>query len=350
MRPQTAHGRQLLLEVHMCATEPSLAIVSKHLRRVFADTSDQYRAAWLCERLPIAGYSITKRLTHALRFPICTAPVFDLIAQRTPFDRYRHDPPLAELSRPPFPTSQRRGVGLRLPSRLFRGLAGGRIISADDRALVHAVTGSPWIRVHPRTDPQDWYDFAYSVMTAAAIGDEDLICALLPHLDRVDPRAVHMAVRQGHVRIVKRLLYHYADSGGLDDLSTGKPLLPPDEKMLELAVERGHVEVADLLISLGMSLDLLSSVRQLTSPEAPRPGWRASSASVDDDDRRPAAVCTLSAPLLCAALIFSRCVSRWPLLRTELEVISHIEIADQCATARSSDARSLFPRSRIRTL
>ncbi|KAF7327841.1 hypothetical protein MKEN_00363900 [Mycena kentingensis (nom. inval.)] len=92
---------ELLYEVQLAAFEPNLPLASRRLHAVFSSAPTSYRAQYI---LSCAGASSSSDiLSLALRFPICTEPVLDIILRDWPAT-----------------TPHRRS---ELPRRLFRTLA-----------------------------------------------------------------------------------------------------------------------------------------------------------------------------------------------------------------------------------
>ncbi|KAH8822913.1 hypothetical protein DL96DRAFT_324487 [Flagelloscypha sp. PMI_526] len=184
---------ELLYEIQLFSTSSELPLVSSRLYQIFRAAPPVYAATFLSEKISkdhgAHQLDAARVLTYALRYPICSDTVFDVLCQL---------PPVSNSS---------PGAILRpeLPRRLFRTLSPKKTWKSRHRPL-------PFLR-HLYKDPHilpdtNAYD-GYALVKATVSGFTDLVEFLLDNgasPKMKDNLAALVAIRAKNLQMLKLLV------------------------------------------------------------------------------------------------------------------------------------------------
>ncbi|KAN0093054.1 hypothetical protein V8E55_003838 [Tylopilus felleus] len=188
---------ELLCDIQLFATSPTLPQTCHTLHAIFASSPPSYRAHYLLACTDASRLPKDAVLTKLLRYPICTQDVLEAC-----FRQRRDDP------------SERRSAP-ELPRRLFRALVHRRGRSSDPSGWSDRDAPLPFLRylyACPRTCP--------------------------PNANAYDGYALTKAVQVGFVPLVRFLLDHGATPGWKGNLPVIIAIHRKDLGLVRMLVER----------------------------------------------------------------------------------------------------------------
>ena len=221
----------------MHALEPSLAVVNRYVRLALATATGSYRAEWLQRRAPASSRD-GFQLNAMLRYGICTAEML-----------YEH---LLPRARADWVARHSLGPSVEIPRRLYRA-GKSRDEWWPDREVVQALLelrGPDGVR-----EPDFGRSIASLLRRVIEAGDMVLARKLCGRIDAQGlASCLPAAIETGDVDLVKRVIYGSSGSAAAEDWPTGLVArFKPSDKALQLAIDRGHLPIVNLLISLGTS-------------------------------------------------------------------------------------------------
>ncbi|KAI0052280.1 hypothetical protein FA95DRAFT_1601946 [Auriscalpium vulgare] len=244
---------ELLYEIQLFALSEALPLTSRRFYNVFKSAPTSIHATYILLRhlvlpppLASSPLSTAKRpnvLTHALRYPICTQPVLNLL-----------------LASPLLPPDPRPHPAPELPRRLFRHLAPRAPGGGEWKARHAPLPFLQQLYADPRVAPPDpdAHD-GYALTRAVHAGSRPLVRFLLAR--GASPRrkngiAVLVAIRRRELGMVKLLVEPEAGVGGGDGgerVGKGKRRRVMDRvevtpEMLRTAVKCGARDIAEWLM------------------------------------------------------------------------------------------------------
>ena len=218
----------------MHALEPSLSVVNKHVRLALATATSSYRAEWLQRRAPASSRD-GFQLNAMLRYGICTAEML-----------YEH---LLPRARADWVARHSWRPSVEIPRRLYRA-GKSRDEWWPDREVVQALLelrGPDGVR-----EPDFGRSIASLLRRVIEAGDMVLARKLCGRTEAQGlASCLPAAIETGDFDLVKRVIHGY---GGPAAPCNWPPIrCEPSDKDLQLAIDRGHLPIVNLLISLGTS-------------------------------------------------------------------------------------------------
>ncbi|KAI0267669.1 hypothetical protein BC834DRAFT_1032042 [Gloeopeniophorella convolvens] len=226
---------ELLWEIQFYALSDTLPLTSRRLHAIFASASPHQKADYIFGRhLAAAAHAGPpgNLVSHALRFPLCTLAVLDIL--------------LARADCPPLPPEEPPD----LPRRLFRRLGEGGSQGGADNVLpmLRALYAHPRLLKPPDPNSHAGYPLARAVLAGAT----PLVRFLLDHgasPRRKDALAVTLAIKRRDLALVRLLVEAPPEKSSPCKRRKRSDRVEVTSEMLKLAVRCRARDIAEYLIN-----------------------------------------------------------------------------------------------------